>query len=52
MSTRRLYTAFAVYGVLAVAALPLRDERVRLALWVFLAGLAAKSYVAWLRRDA
>jgi uncharacterized membrane protein len=48
MTTAKLRTALAVYAVLALAGFTVGDGKLRLALWVFLAGLAAKSWVAWL----
>jgi hypothetical protein len=40
-----IYAALALLGLLF-----LRDPTMRLVLWIFLAGLALKSYVAWLQR--
>jgi len=39
----------AAYAVLAVAAVPLHQEEVRLALWVLTAGLSVKSVLAYLK---
>ena len=49
MTATKLRLALAAYAVLAVAALPLTDRSIRLALWVFLAGLAVKSVIAYYR---
>lgn len=47
MTGRRLGMALAAYAVLAVAAVPLRQEEARLALWVLMAGLSVKSVLAY-----
>ena len=49
MTTARLRKALAVYAVLALCGFGLDEPKMRLVLWIFLAGLAAKSYVAWLQ---
>ena len=51
MSDKRFYIALAVYSVLALMAALTLDGTIRLATWVFLAGLAVKSYIATFRRD-
>ena len=51
MSATRFYLALAVYSVLAIFAALTLDGTLRLATWVFLAGLAVKSYIATFRRD-
>lgn len=50
MTKQRLHAALAVYAALAVAAIPVAHSGLRLALWIFLAGLALKTYVAWLQQ--
>lgn len=47
MTANRLRLALGAYGILAVAAIPVRETNVRLALWIFLAGLALKSVIAY-----
>lgn len=51
MSDKRFYIALAIYSVLAFLAAFTLDGTIRLATWVFLAGLALKSYIATFRRD-
>lgn len=47
MTAKRLRLALGAYGILAVAAIPVRETNVRLAVWIFLAGLAVKSVIAY-----
>lgn len=47
MTGNRLRLALGAYGILAVAAIPVRESNVRLAVWIFLAGLALKSVIAY-----
>jgi len=49
MTATRLGMALAAYALLSLAALPLRQPEVRLAVWVLMAGLAAKTVVAYLK---
>jgi len=51
MSDKRFYIAMAVYAVLAILSWLTLDGLIRLATWIFLAGLAVKTYIATLRRD-
>ena len=51
MSNRKFYIAIAVYAVLAILSWLTLDGLIRLATWIFLAGLAVKTYIATLRRD-
>lgn len=51
MSDKRFYLAMVVYALLAVLSWATLDGLFRLATWIFLAGLAVKSYIATLRRD-
>jgi hypothetical protein len=51
MSNRKFYIAIAVYAVLAILSWLTLDGLLRLATWIFLAGLAVKTYIATLRRD-
>ncbi len=51
MNDRKFYLAMACYAVLAILAWRTLDREIRLATWVFLAGLAVKTYLATLRRD-
>jgi energy-converting hydrogenase Eha subunit H len=46
MTRERLRRALIIYGGLAAAGIPLDNEQMRLALWVFLGGLAVKSVIA------
>ena len=46
MTAKLLRLALGAYGILAVAAIPVREANVRLAVWIFLAGLALKSVIA------
>ena len=53
MSGRRLALALGCYALLSTAAwLIISDRDLRLALWVFLAGLAVKSWLAWKQNQA
>jgi hypothetical protein len=45
----RLYAALACYGILALIALLTLEGSLRLAVWILLAGLAVKSWIALLR---
>ena len=45
----RLAWAFACYAVLALLSAFTLDGKIRLAMFVFLAGLAAKTWIAYLR---
>ncbi len=49
MTTRRLAAAMAIYVGIALAGLTVEEEKLRLALWIFTAGLAVKTYIAWLQ---
>lgn len=49
MTGSRLGMAIAAYALLSLAALPLRQTEVRLAVWVLMAGLAVKCVVAYLK---
>jgi len=51
VSRNRLLAALACYGLLALIALLTLDGLWRAAVWIFLAGLAVKSWIATLRRD-
>ncbi len=51
MSQTRFFIATGIYAVLAILAAVTLDGAIRLATWVFLAGLAVKTYLATLRRD-
>jgi hypothetical protein len=51
MTDKKFYIAIAVYAVLAILSWLTLDGLIRLATWVFLAGLAVKTYLATLRRD-
>ena len=44
---QRLYAAMAAYAVLAVLAGLTLDGKIRLAVWVFLAGLALRTLIAY-----
>ncbi len=52
MSDKRFYFAMAWYAFLAVLAGLTLDREIRLATWIFLAGLAVKTYLAILKRDS
>ncbi len=49
--TLRFYFALAAYAVLALLALLTLQDPFRLATWVFLGGLAFKSWLVTLRQD-
>jgi hypothetical protein len=49
ITRRRLYGALAAYGALAVVAAAALDGPMRLVTWIFLGGLAAKSWLAYAR---
>ncbi len=49
ITRRRLYAALAAYGVLALLAAATLDRPFRLITWVFLGGLAVKSWLVYLR---
>jgi hypothetical protein len=51
MSDKKFYIAIAVYAALAILSWLTLDGLIRLATWIFLAGLAVKTYLATLRRD-
>jgi predicted membrane channel-forming protein YqfA (hemolysin III family) len=51
MTDTKFYIAMACYGVLALLSYLTLDGAIRLATWVFLGGLAVKTYLATLRRD-
>jgi hypothetical protein len=51
MSDKKFYIAIAVYAGLAILSWLTLDGLIRLATWIFLAGLAVKTYIATLRRD-
>jgi hypothetical protein len=44
---KRFYRAMAAYGALAVMAAVTLDGKFRLAVWIFLAGLAVKTLIAY-----
>ena len=44
---QRLYTAMGCYAVLAVLAGVTLDGKIRLAVWIFLAGLALRTLIAF-----
>jgi hypothetical protein len=44
---RKLFTAFGAYAVLAILAGTTLDGKMRLAVWILLAGLALKTYIAY-----
>jgi len=46
----KLYTALACYALIALAAAFTLDGNFRLVVWIFLAGLAAKTYLHALRK--
>jgi hypothetical protein len=46
----KLYTALACYGVIALAAAFTLDGKFRLVVWIFLVGLAARTYLHTLRK--
>ncbi|HEV8042939.1 MAG TPA: hypothetical protein VGP62_28935 [Bryobacteraceae bacterium] len=46
----KFYTALACYGAIALAAAVTLDGTFRLVVWIFLAGLAAKTYLHTLRK--
>jgi hypothetical protein len=46
----KFYTALACYAVIALAAAFTLDGRFRLVVWIFLAGLAARTYLHTLRK--
>jgi hypothetical protein len=50
MTTKRLYGAFVTYAALACLGSVTTSGDVRIVLWVFLAGLALKSYIAWAKQ--
>ena len=47
MTSRKLRIALAIYAVLALLALWELHGAVRLVVWIFLGGLALKSWIAW-----
>jgi hypothetical protein len=47
---RRFYTALACYGAIAVLAALTLDGKFRLVVWIFMAGLALKTYIATLKQ--
>ena len=51
MSDKRFYLAMALYAALAILSWFTLDGLFQLATWVFLAGMAVKTYLATLRRD-
>jgi hypothetical protein len=46
----KLYTALACYALIALAAAFTLDGKFRLVVWIFLAGLAARTYLHTLRK--
>ena len=48
MTTRKLTVGLATYLALALLGALSLDGDIRLALWIFLAGLAVKTILAWL----
>lgn len=51
ITNSRLYFAFAAYVAIALLAGFTLDGPFRLAVWIFLAGLAVKTWLLKLRRD-
>ena len=51
MTRQRFYIAMGVYTVLAILATVTLDGPIRLVTWIFLAGLAVKTYLSTLRPD-
>jgi hypothetical protein len=50
LTLSRLKRALLLYAALGVGSLPfVTDMTLRLVLWIFLAGLAVKSWIAWLQ---
>ena len=47
MTSRKLGVALLCYAALGLAGFGIAQRQVRLVLWVFLAGLAVKSWIAW-----
>jgi len=48
---QRLYAAMGCYAVLALLAAVTLDGKIRLAVWVFLAGLALRTLIAYKARE-
>jgi hypothetical protein len=48
---QRLYSAMGCYGVLALLAAFTLDGKIRLAVWIFLAGLALRTLIAYKARE-
>jgi len=46
----RLYRAFAVYALIAVLATFTLDGKFRMAIWILVAGLALRTWLAWVQR--
>lgn len=51
MSSRKLRIALLCYAVLAVAGFGISHRDMRLVLWIFLAGLGVKSWIAWKKSE-
>ena len=51
MRDKRFYAAMALFAALAILSWFTLDGLFRLATWIFLAGMAVKTYLATLRRD-
>jgi hypothetical protein len=49
---RRFWMAMGSYGILAAVAFRQLDGPIRLAVWVFLAGLALKTWIALYRKSS
>lgn len=48
---RRLYGALAVYAIIAVLAACTLEGMFRVVVWIFIGGLAVKTWIAWLQQQ-
>ena len=49
-SRPRLYRAFFVYGLIALLAGFTLDGKFRIVVWIFVSGLAIKTWLAWMQQ--
>jgi len=49
-SRQRLYRAFAVYCLIALLAGFTLDGKFRIVVWIFVSGLAIKTWLAWMQQ--
>lgn len=51
LTRRRLWLAFAVYALIAVLAGLTLEGKFRIVVWIFMGGLAVKTWLAWVHHQ-